>query len=191
MLVLTGARLREILDAQWSQLDLERGVLFLPDSKTGKKPLYLSAAAQSVLAAIPRIKDNPHIIAGAAKGAPRADLHRPWNAARKAAQLDGVRVHDLRHSFASFGAGAALGLPIIIHALPSITPSPREGIEGSADTRAHAEPLPLIAWADSRRDNAQIVHLSRAVHVVARRYGLLSSHARAIGELAGYPLEVA
>jgi integrase len=113
LLILTGARLREILDAHWSQLDRERGILFLPDSKTGKKPLYLSAAAQSVLAEIPRIKDNPHIIAGAAKGAPRADLHRPWKAVRNAARLDGVRIHDLRHSFASFGAGASLGLPII------------------------------------------------------------------------------
>jgi integrase len=113
LLILTGARLREILDAQWSQLDKERGILFLPDSKTGKKPLYLSAAAQSVLAEIPRIKDNPHIIAGAAKGAPRADLQRPWKAVRRAAKLDGVRIHDLRHSFASFGAGASLGLPII------------------------------------------------------------------------------
>jgi integrase len=113
LLILTGARLREILDAQWSQLDKERGILFLSDSKTGKKPLYLSAAAQSVLAEIPRIKDNPHIIAGAAKGAPRADLQRPWKAVRRAAKLDGVRIHDLRHSFASFGAGASLGLPII------------------------------------------------------------------------------
>ena len=113
LLILTGARLREVLDAQWSQLDLERGVLFLADSKTGKKPLYLSAAAQSVLAETPRIEKNPHIIAGAAKGAPRADLHRPWKAIRKAAKLDGVRLHDLRHSFASFGAGASLGLPII------------------------------------------------------------------------------
>jgi integrase len=113
LLILTGARLREILDAQWSQVDMERGILFLADSKTGKKPLYLSAAAQSVLAKIPRIKDNPHIIAGVAKGAPRADLHRPWKAVRKAAKLDGVRIHDLRHSFASFGAGASLGLPII------------------------------------------------------------------------------
>jgi integrase len=113
LLILTGARLREILDAQWQQLDLERGVLFLADSKTGKKPLYLSAAAQAVLAAIPRIKGNPHIIAGAVEGAPRADLNKPWRAVRRAAKLEGVRIHDLRHSFASFGAGASLGLPII------------------------------------------------------------------------------
>jgi integrase len=113
LLILTGARLREILHAQWSELDLERGVLFLTDSKTGRKPLYLSAPAQDVLASIPRIELNPYIIAGALRGAPRADLNRPWKAVRSTAGLDGVRLHDLRHSFASFGAGASLGLPII------------------------------------------------------------------------------
>jgi integrase len=113
LLILTGARLREILDAQWSQLDLERGVLFLADSKTGKKPIYLSAAAQAVTASLPRVNGNPHIIAGALEGAPRADLNKPWRAVRAAANLDGLRLHDLRHSFASFGAGASLGLPII------------------------------------------------------------------------------
>jgi integrase len=113
LLILTGARLREILDARWSQLDLERGVLFLADSKTGKKPLYLSAAAQAVIASLPRVKGNPHLITGSLEGAPRADLNKPWRAVRKAANLDGVRLHDLRHSFASFGAGASLGLPII------------------------------------------------------------------------------
>ena len=109
----SGARLREILHAEWSQVDFERGVVFLPDSKTGKKPVYLSAAAQAVLASLPRIEGNPHIVAGAKEGAPRADLARPWNAVRRAAGLEGVRIHDLRHSFASFGAGASLGLPII------------------------------------------------------------------------------
>jgi integrase len=113
LLILTGARLREILDAQWSQVDLERGVIFLSDSKNGKKPIYLSAAAQAVLASLPRIDGNPHIIAGAKDGKPRADLKKPWAAVKRAADLEGVRLHDLRHSFASFGAGASLGLPII------------------------------------------------------------------------------
>jgi len=53
LLILTGARLREILHARWEHVDIERGVIFLPDSKTGKKPVYLSAAAQSVLASLP------------------------------------------------------------------------------------------------------------------------------------------
>ncbi|QGM96259.1 site-specific integrase [Methylocystis parvus] len=113
LLILTGARLREILDAKWSEVDMERGVIFLSDSKTGRKPIYLSAAAQEVLASLPRIEGNPHIIAGAKEGAPRADLKKPWAAVCRAAGLKGVRIHDLRHSFASFGAGASLGLPII------------------------------------------------------------------------------
>ena len=113
LLILTGARLREILKARWEQVDLERGILFVPASKTGKKSVYLSAAAQAVLANVPRLDGNPHIIAGEREGAPRADLNKPWRAVRKAARLEGVRVHDLRHSFASFGAGASMGLPII------------------------------------------------------------------------------
>ena len=113
LLILTGARLREILDAQWSQVDLERGIIFLPDSKTGKKPVYLSAAAQAVLAALPRIEGNRHIVAGANDGAPRADLKKPWAAVTRAAGLEGLRLHDLRHSFASIGAGGGLGLPVI------------------------------------------------------------------------------
>jgi integrase len=113
LLLLTGARLREILGAQWPQVDLERGVIFLPRSKTGRKPIYLSAAAIAVLASLPRIEGNPYIIAGAKHGAPRADLKGPWARVRLAAGLDDLRIHDLRHSFASFGAGASLGLPII------------------------------------------------------------------------------
>jgi integrase len=113
LLILTGARLREILHTKWEQIDIERGLIFLADSKTGKKPLYLSAAAQEVLADIPRIEGNPHVVAGAKDGAPRSDLKKPWAAVSRAAGLEGVRIHDLRHSFASFGAGASLGLPII------------------------------------------------------------------------------
>jgi integrase len=113
LLMLTGARLREILDARWEQVDFGRGVIFLADSKTGKKPIYLSAAAQAVLAALPRLEANPHVIVGARVGAPRSDLKKPWAAIAHAAGLQGVRIHDLRHSFASFGAGASLSLPII------------------------------------------------------------------------------
>ena len=113
LLLLTGARLREILNAEWSQIDFERGILFLPDSKTGRKPIYLSAAAQTVLGQIPKIENNPFLIAGTKRGQPRTDLKKPWAAIKGSAGLEGVRIHDLRHTFASFGAGAAIGLPII------------------------------------------------------------------------------
>jgi integrase len=113
LLILTGARLREILSAKWEHVDFDRGIIHLPDSKTGKKPIYLSAAAQAVLDALTRLEGNPHIIPGERDGAPRVDLKKPWAAITKAAGLQGLRIHDLRHSFASFGAGASLGLPII------------------------------------------------------------------------------
>jgi integrase len=125
LLTLTGARLREILDAKWEHVDLERGMIFLPDSKTGRKPIYLSAAAAAILSALPRTDGNPYVIPGEKTGQPRADLKRPWDAICEVAGLDGVRLHDLRHSFASVGAGASLGLPIIGkllgHSQPSTT----------------------------------------------------------------------
>jgi len=113
LLILTGARLREILHARWESVDFEREIIHLEDSKTGRKRIYLSAAALSVLSDLPRIEGNPHVIPGGKDGAPRVDLKRPWAAIVKAAKLEGVRIHDLRHSFASIGAGASMGLPII------------------------------------------------------------------------------
>jgi integrase len=112
LLILTGARLREILGLQWSQVDSERGMAFLPTSKTGKKTIYLSAAALAVLANVPRVKDALYVIAGKGAGQ-RVDLKRPWASVTRAARLEGLRIHDLRHSFASVGAGASFGLPII------------------------------------------------------------------------------
>jgi integrase len=123
LLILTGARLREILHAQWDSVDFERGILFLRDSKTGRKPIYLGSAALAILTGLPRIKGNPYIIAGSTADKPRADLKNPWRAITEAAGLKGLRIHDLRHSFASVGAGASLGLPIIGKLLGHTQPS--------------------------------------------------------------------
>ncbi|MXN45903.1 tyrosine-type recombinase/integrase [Shinella kummerowiae] len=115
LLLLTGARKREILDLRWQDVDLDRGVLFLADSKTGKKTLVLSSAAIAILQNLPRL--GIYVIAGATAGAkgerPRADLNKPWGAVLRRAGLEGVRLHDLRHSFASVGVGGSLGLPIV------------------------------------------------------------------------------
>nr|WP_245247775.1 site-specific integrase [Tianweitania sediminis] len=115
LIMLTGSRLREILHVRWSEVDLERGLLFLPDSKTGRKTVVLSAAALAVLREMPRV--GVYVVAGESAGAPdekpRADLKRPWTAITKRAKLDGLRIHDLRHSFASVGAWSGLGLPVI------------------------------------------------------------------------------
>jgi integrase len=136
LLIFTGARLREILHARWEYVDLDRGIIHLQDSKTGKKPLYLSAAALDVLAKLPRIEANPHLIPGERKGAPRVDLKRPWASITKAAKLDGLRLHDLRHSFASVGAGASMGLPIIGRLLGHSQPQTT-----ARYSHLHADPL--------------------------------------------------
>jgi integrase len=111
LLILTGCRLGEILNLRWAEVDLERGMLHLPDSKTGRKVVLLGDAAMKVIEALPKVGE--YVIAGSQPDKPRTDLKRPWNAIREHAGLEGVRLHDLRHSFASVGAGAGLGLPVI------------------------------------------------------------------------------
>jgi integrase len=111
LLLFTGCRLREILHLKWDHVDLERGLLFLADSKTGKKTVILNAPALAVLSSLDRL--GSYVVPGNDPEKPRADLKRPWQAVAKRAGLDDVRLHDLRHTYASFGAGSGLGLPII------------------------------------------------------------------------------
>jgi integrase len=111
LLLFTGCRLREILHLRWENVDVERGLLFLPDSKSGRKTVILNAPAMAVLTGLKRI--GSYVVPGDGPEKPRADLKRPWEAVARRAGLDGVRLHDLRHTYASFGAGGGLGLPII------------------------------------------------------------------------------
>jgi integrase len=113
LLLFTGCRRSEILSLTWDQVDLERGLLLLPDAKMGRRYVLLSAPAQAVLASLLQIRIGDYVIAGNDADRPRHDLSRPWRAITQRAQLQGVRVHDLRHSFASFGAANNLGLPVI------------------------------------------------------------------------------
>jgi integrase len=113
LLILTGCRLREILHLQWQLVDMERGLLRLPDSKTGAKVIVLAAPALAVLANLPRIEGCAFVIAGNALDKPRSDLKRPWALVKRAAGLHGLRIHDLRHTYASHGAAAGMGLTIV------------------------------------------------------------------------------
>jgi integrase len=113
LLIFTGARMSEILTLRWEWIDLDNGLVRLPDSKTGAKTIHLSAPARAVFSALPRVKGNPYVIVGAKNGAHLVNLEKPWRRIRADAELPDVRLHDLRHSFASFGAGAGMGLPII------------------------------------------------------------------------------
>ena len=120
LLLFTGCRLREILNLRWEEVDLGRGMLFLPNSKTGRRTVLLSAAAIAVLSSLQRL--GHFVIAGVGPTRPRHDLKRPWDHIRSAANIDDVRIHDLRHTHASIGAGAGLGLPIIGRLLGHASP---------------------------------------------------------------------
>jgi integrase len=111
LLLFTGCRLREVLHFRWSDIDFERGLLFLPSSKTGKRAVVLNGPAITVLNSLPRL--GTFVIAGRNPNRARADLNKPWAAIKRHAQIGELRLHDLRHSFASFGAGAGLGLQVI------------------------------------------------------------------------------
>jgi integrase len=102
LLLLTGARRNEITHARWEHVDLKASTLFVPLSKSGKpRYVFLNAAAVNVFRSIPRLPGNPYVFPSPVTGRPSASLHFPWNRIRIKAGLDDLRLHDLRHSFAS------------------------------------------------------------------------------------------
>ena len=113
LLILTGSRPDEILTLKWKYVDHARRCLNLPDSKTGKKTVYLNSAAFQVLADMERVEGNPYVLPGAKPGSHRASFHRLWRRIRKAADLEDVRLYDLRHTFASTGVSAGLSLKLV------------------------------------------------------------------------------
>jgi integrase len=113
LLVLTGCRLNEVMKLRWDQVDFDAGMLRLPDSKTGAKAVQLGGAAVELLAGIERTPFNPHVIAGTLPGKPLSDLQPFWRRVRARAGLKDVRIHDLRHTFASVAVASGQGLPMI------------------------------------------------------------------------------
>jgi integrase len=137
LLIFTGARLSEILTLRWSYVDLQRQALLLPDSKTGQKTIPLNAAAVAVLKKLPKIDKNPHVIVGRKPGSRLINLQKPWRYIRSLAKLDDVRIHDLRHTFASVGVAAGGSLPIIGRALGHSQVSTTQRYAHLTDTPVH------------------------------------------------------
>lgn len=113
ILLLTGCRLSEIQRLRWCYVDLEQKELRLPDSKTGAKTVHLGEAVVALLETLPRVTGNPFVIVGKKEKAHLTDLQHPWRRIRKAAGLSDVRIHDLRHTFASGGLLVGEGLVMI------------------------------------------------------------------------------
>ena len=113
LLAVSGMRLGEVLNLRRSEVSLERGFLELPDSKTGRKSVHLTAPMAVILKAVPEVEGNPFVFVGRKEGQQLVGIQRIWRRVAKAAKLDDVRIHDLRHSLASVGAAGGLSLPII------------------------------------------------------------------------------
>ena len=111
LLLYTGARLSEIQTLKWEYIRGNR--IHLPDSKTGAKTIPLNGPALEVLASARRVDGNPYVIVGAGESMHLTDLQKPWRRVRKAAGLDDVRIHDLRHTFASEAVMSGESLPMV------------------------------------------------------------------------------
>lgn len=136
-LILTGARLGEIQNLKWSYIDHARGVAFLPDSKTGKKILPLSGPALDIINATPRVADNEYVFCGSNPGAPIVNFRKPWGRLRASAGLDDVRLHDLRHNFASVAINSGTPLAVIGGLLGHKNPKTTQRYAHLADSVLH------------------------------------------------------
>ena len=115
LLMLTGCRKSEILTLRWSDVDLDAGELRLADSKTGPRAVHLPPTAVELLEALPRRKDSPWVFPGNDRDGRYSGggLDHAWRTVRAAAGLEDIRMHDLRHSFASRALALGETLPVI------------------------------------------------------------------------------
>lgn len=113
LLIYTGCRLNEIMTLKWEYVDLEGRALHLPDTKTGARVVHLGEAAIALLEQATAIPENPWVITGKLEGQRLSDLQPFWQRTRARAGLHDVRIHDLRHTFASTAIAAGHSLPII------------------------------------------------------------------------------
>ena len=113
LLMLTGCRRNEILTLRWDDVDRGSGVLRLRAAKTGARMAPLTPEVEMVLDGIPRLEGNPWVIVGGRPGTHLANIDEAWLPLRARAGLVDVRLHDLRHSYASRALALGEGLPMI------------------------------------------------------------------------------
>jgi integrase len=113
LLLLTGCRRGEILSLKWEHIDYDNKAFLLPESKTGRKTIYLSKPVLEILAALPRKENCPYVLPARFNDGHFQGVGHVWERIRRTAGLSNVRIHDLRHTYASTGVGLRLGLPQI------------------------------------------------------------------------------
>ena len=150
LLLLTGARISELLKAEWRNVDVERRLWLIPTSKTGKsRHVPLSQAALDVIEQLPRFKDCPYLVPNPRTQRPFTDIKHPWQTARRLARLDDLHIHDLRHSAASFMINAGIDLYAVGKVL---------GHANHASTMrySHVAPVTLLAAVEAGADKMKL-----------------------------------
>lgn len=160
LLMLTGRRLNEVLGLQWAWVDLSAKLLRLPDTKNGSLTVALNDAACQLLGGLKDAAgEGRYVIPGAIPGRALVNLQKPWSKVRAMAGLGDVRIHDLRHTFASIGAGMGMSLPMLGRLL---------GHSQAATTSryAHLAQSPVQAAADEI--GVELMRLTGARPIAAR-----------------------
>lgn len=113
ILLMSGRRRNEVMLLRWEYVDLENNCFRVPDSKTGAATLYVGQAVIELLKALPRIEGNPWVIPSAKAEGPFKGIQKVWERVRKVANLEDVRIHDLRHNFASFAVAEGFDIYLL------------------------------------------------------------------------------
>lgn len=113
LLVLTGRRVGEVLSLRWDQVDFDRDTIRFPETKTGSFVAPLSCFTKEYLRSEKRKAKTPFVCPSKRPDKALVNLQKPWRLVRQRAGLNDVRLHDLRHSYASLGAGLGMSLPMI------------------------------------------------------------------------------
>ena len=165
LLLLTGARRGEVLTATWDQFDLESGVWVKPSSHTKQKREHripLSAPARQLLADMRAgIKDSPYVFPARSGDGPMTEVKKGWAGLCKAADIKGVRPHDLRHTYASVLASAGLSLPVIGALLGHTQPSTRSRYAHLFDDPLRAATERAAAIVTGGKGDGEIVPIER------------------------------
>lgn len=174
LLLLTGARKSEVLKARWENINLDQRLLVVPLSKSGKpRHIVLSDAAIEIIKAIPRKDGNPWLFPGHAKDKPLSDIYLYWNNTRRELGLGDVRIHDLRHTFASFLVNAG-------HSLYEVQKMLGHGDPRTTMRYAHIGQASLLAAAETVSNV-----FDRAPEMAGRRFMPQSGKFAALENFAG------
>ncbi|WP_449415016.1 tyrosine-type recombinase/integrase [Ochrobactrum teleogrylli] len=141
-LSMTGCRRNEALTLQWSWIDFEHRIAKLPDSKTGQKVLHLGDSALSLIKSLPKVAGSPLVFPSSVGGDRPLSIQKTWHDIRSEADLRDLRIHDLRHNFASMAVSSGQSLYLVGKLL---------GHSQSQTTQrfAHLAPDPIRDAADS------------------------------------------